>query len=328
MAEGTISRSAGWLLLGRTNRLLDAIRDGGVQPYRKAARDEVGSDVVIKAAGFLHRRLRLNRPLATRMAQRIELRLIQRRVLEGLIGFVRNRIRALFGERVSEVALHVIEARIDDIDRALDAIRLQYPGYWRTVSGRFLSRTAVRLELEAYQRMASEGLLSPELLRHLVGELRSRLESFESIPPLDLGLDVDVLIRNVPLLGELDEAARADLKPLLVPRLALPGERIVRRGERGDAMYFIASGAVEVQRPEDDVVRLGTGEFFGEMALIMRRPRVADVVALSYCRLLMLPREAFRQFLRAHPELMEQVRRSAEDRLRQLHVTDQELADA
>ena len=86
-----------------------------------------------------------------------------------------------------------------------------------------------------------------------------------------------------------------------MPRLALPGERIIRRGERGDAMYFIASGAVEVQRPEDEVVRLGTGEFFGEMALIMRRPRVADVVALSYCRLLMLPREAFREFLRSHP---------------------------
>ena len=103
-----------------------------------------------------------------------------------------------------------------------------------------------------------------------------------------------------------------------MPRLALPGERIVRRGERGDAMYFIASGAVEVQRPGEEVVRLGTGDFFGEMALIMRQPRVADVVALSYCRLLMLPREAFRQFLRTHPELMQQVRRSAEERLRQL----------
>ena len=103
------------------------------------------------------------------MAQRIELRLIQRRVLEGLIGFIRNRIRALFGERVSEVALHVIEARIEDTDRALDAVRLQYPAYWRVASGRFLSRTAVRLELEAYNRMAGEGLLSPELLRHLVG---------------------------------------------------------------------------------------------------------------------------------------------------------------
>ena len=327
MAEGTISRSAGWLLLSRTGDLLDALRDGSVQPYRKVARTEIGSGWAMEIAGFLHRRLRINGPLARRMAQRIELRLIQRRVLESLIGFIRNRIRALFGERVSEVALHIIEARIEDTDRALDAVRLQYPAYWRVASGRFLSRTAVRLELEAYNRMAGEGLLSAELLRNLVGDLRARLESFEAIPPLDLGLDVDMLIRNVPLLGELDEKARADLMPRLVPRLALPGERIIRRGERGDAMYFIASGAVEVQRPEDEVIRLGTGEFFGEMALIMRRPRVADVVALSYCRLLMLPREAFRAFLQEHPELMQQVRRSAEERLRALHE-EVELASA
>ena len=84
------------------------------------------------------------------------------------------------------------------------------------MSGRFLSRTAVRLELEAYHRMATEGLVSPELLRHMVGELRTRLESFEAIPPLDLGLDVDTLVRNVPLLGELDDAALAELQRLLV----------------------------------------------------------------------------------------------------------------
>ena len=64
------------------------------------------------------------------------------------------------------------------------------------------------------------------------------------------------------------------------------------------------------------------------MALILRRPRTADVVALSFCRLLMLPRDAFRDFLRTHPELMQPVRRSAEQRLRALQTTGEELAEA
>ena len=89
MTEGTISRSAGWILLSRTSDLLDAIKEGGVQPYRQAARADIGRDRVTQLAGFLHRRLRLNRPLARRMAHRIELRLIQRRVLESLTGFIR-----------------------------------------------------------------------------------------------------------------------------------------------------------------------------------------------------------------------------------------------
>lgn len=327
VAEGTISRGAAGLLLGRTNDLLDAIKEGGVGSYRKAARSGVRVDWLTRLATFLHRRLQINKFLARRMAQRIEIRLIQRRVLESLIAFIRTRVRALFGERVSEVALHVIEARLEDLDRALDAIRLQYPSYWHTISGRFLSRTAVRLELEAYQRMATEGLLSPEILRHMLDELRDRLRDFETIPTLDLQLDVDVMIRNVPLLGELDEEARAELKRLLIPRMALPGERVVREGERGDAMYFIASGAVEVQR-EGAAIRLGTGDFFGEMALVLRRPRVADVVALGYCQLLVLPRDRFRNFLKTHPELMQQVRRSAEERLRQQRVALPERAAA
>ena len=316
IAEGTISRRAGSILLTRTNDLLDAIKEGGVQAYRQTARNNTRLDRATKIAAFLHRRFRINRVLASRMAQRIEIRLIQRRVLENLIAFTRSRIKALFGERVTEVALHVVEARIDELDRALDAIRLQYPAYWHVVSGRFLSRTAVRLELEGYQRMASEGLLSPEILRHMMDELRDRLHDFETIPPLDLNLDIAKLIANVPLLGKLDEEARVELQRLLVPQLALPAERIVRRGERGDAMYFIASGAVEVQRDEGEPIRLGTGDFFGEMALVLRRPRVADVVALSYCRLLVLRRDAFRDFLKRHPDLMQQVRRSAEERLR------------
>ena len=52
MAEGTISRTAGWLLLSRTNELLDALRDGSVQPYRKVARTEIGRDCVMQIAGL------------------------------------------------------------------------------------------------------------------------------------------------------------------------------------------------------------------------------------------------------------------------------------
>ena len=53
MAEGTISRAAGWILLSRTNDLLDAIKDGGVQPYRKAARIDIRRDLGTQIAGLL-----------------------------------------------------------------------------------------------------------------------------------------------------------------------------------------------------------------------------------------------------------------------------------
>jgi len=52
-------------------------------------------------------------------------------------------------------------------------------------------------------------------------------------------------------------------------------------------MYFITSGAVSVDIPSGQV-RLGSGDFFGEIALVARRPRTADVRALGYCSLLAL----------------------------------------
>jgi Na+:H+ antiporter len=50
----------------------------------------------------------------------------------------------------------------------------------------------------------------------------------------------------------------------------------------------------------DEAVRLGRGDFFGEMALLSGLPRAADVVALGYCQLLVLSAADFQRFLAAN----------------------------
>jgi CPA1 family monovalent cation:H+ antiporter len=62
-------------------------------------------------------------------------------------------------------------------------------------------------------------------------------------------------------------------------------------------------------------VRLGTGEFFGEMALLSGQPRRADVVSLTYCRLLLLRRSDYERFLAANPEAKAKIGRIVEARL-------------
>ena len=63
-------------------------------------------------------------------------------------------------------------------------------------------------------------------------------------------------------------------------------------------------------------VRLGSGDFFGEMALLSGRPRMADVVALGYCRVLVLSAAEFRRFLRDYPRARAEIDRVAEERAR------------
>ncbi len=94
----------------------------------------------------------------------------------------------------------------------------------------------------------------------------------------------------------------------------VPDEAVVRRGERGDAMYFISSGAVEV-RVAPQPVQLGSGEFFGELALLVAERRNADVVALGYCQLLSLAARDLNRLFETEPALREQIRAIAQARI-------------
>lgn len=118
----------------------------------------------------------------------------------------------------------------------------------------------------------------------------------------------------MPFFADLDARRIREIAALLKPRLVLPGELVVHKGDPGNAMYFISTGAVKMNIA-DNPVRLGSGDFFGEIALLKEMPRTADVTALSYCQVLSLSVRDFKQLLDANPELRERIERIAEERL-------------
>ena len=127
------------------------------------------------------------------------------------------------------------------------------------------------------------------------------------------------LVAKVPLFRDLDAARLAAVTSVLRPRRAARGARLVRKGDQGDAMYFIVSGEVEVD-PETSAPkgRLAAGDFFGEIALIADRPRTATITALSPCKLLVLLKDDFEGFMEAHPALRDAVRVAAKRRLEEI----------
>jgi voltage-gated potassium channel len=82
------------------------------------------------------------------------------------------------------------------------------------------------------------------------------------------------------------------------------GSAIVRQGQPGDSMYFIAEGEVEV-RTGGARIGLRPGQFFGEAALMTGEPRNATVVATTATRLLRLDVIEFRELASRQPELLE-----------------------
>ena len=129
------------------------------------------------------------------------------------------------------------------------------------------------------------------------------------------------LVAKVPLFRTLDAARIAAVAGVLRARRAERGERLIRKGDQADSMYFIVSGDVEIDTESGAPrSRLGAGDFFGEIALIADRARTATVTALIPCKLLVLHKDDFENFMDAHPDLKEAVRVAAHRRLEELRA--------
>jgi voltage-gated potassium channel len=110
------------------------------------------------------------------------------------------------------------------------------------------------------------------------------------------------LVAKVPFFRDIGTTVIAEVAHLLRAHEYPAGTVIMRRGERGDCMYFIADGEVEI-RLGAAPVRLGAGGFFGEVALLTGDPRNATVVATRRCTLLALDIVDFRGLLARQPDL-------------------------
>jgi CPA1 family monovalent cation:H+ antiporter len=309
----TVSRRAAASLLAHAARLRDRARSEGVEGYQKAAGRILAFNTALRLSRAIHHRIGIARPLARLLGDRFEVQLAARFVLQNVIAFNRDQIEEVFGAGARAAMAQQLEQRFGAIDRAIAALKLQYPIYARQLEVQYLARLAARLEDERYRRLRAESMINQDMYEDLQRKLRPRRRAVEMRPTLDLGLKREDLVGRVAMFAALDMKARRSLARMLRPRLAVPDEVIVHKGERGDAMYFISSGAVEV-RIAPTPVHLGTGDFFGELALLVADRRNADVVALGYCQLLSLAARDLHRLFGTEPALRDQIHAVAQAR--------------
>ncbi|MDP9340806.1 MAG: cyclic nucleotide-binding domain-containing protein [Actinomycetota bacterium] len=95
-----------------------------------------------------------------------------------------------------------------------------------------------------------------------------------------------------------------------------PGKVIVREGDFDRDFFVIVSGSVRVSRNGRKLATLGPGDFFGEMALMCRRPRTATVAAESDTQLLLLGQRRFRVVVDHEPAIAHSIMEKMAERLR------------
>ena len=97
-----------------------------------------------------------------------------------------------------------------------------------------------------------------------------------------------------------------------------PGEFLYREGDKADNMYVLLEGEIEIKVGEY-VKTASEGALIGQAALIEERPRVANAVAKSACRLAQIDRQRFDFLVQQHPQFATYAMKSLVDHLR--HVT-------
>lgn len=125
----------------------------------------------------------------------------------------------------------------------------------------------------------------------MVVAYRSRVAGFDAggaVPLVEFGL-----LRGLDIFAPLPLATVENLAIHARTEFVPAGAQIIRRGEIGDRFYAILEGEVAVRRADGSTVTEAEGDYFGEIALVSRVPRTADVIAIRDCRLLTVAGDLF-----------------------------------
>jgi CRP-like cAMP-binding protein len=110
------------------------------------------------------------------------------------------------------------------------------------------------------------------------------------------------------------------------------GEVIVRQGERGDCMYAVQQGRLEVLRESENgevrIAVLEEGDIFGEMAIFEREARSATIRVLDEARVLTVDKKTFLRRVQEDPSLAFNLVRMMSGRIRKLTGEIASLAKA
>jgi CRP/FNR family cyclic AMP-dependent transcriptional regulator len=130
-------------------------------------------------------------------------------------------------------------------------------------------------------------------------------------------------LNKISLLHSIEPKELAALERRCIWRHATAKEWLIERDDVGTDIYFLSSGVVRVlitPTPDREVILadINAGGYFGEMAAIDGQPRSAGILAITDATIACMPASVFREVLRSHPDISEQLLKQLVGRIRTL----------
>lgn len=129
------------------------------------------------------------------------------------------------------------------------------------------------------------------------------------------------MLENFSLFRDVESGVRHDLEAGMITRAYPKGTIVVHQDDDSQSLYLIVEGQLKIFITGEDgkeltLGLLGTGDYFGEMALLDDEPRMASALVTEDARLAVLSRRHFLACLDRHPAIARTLLRTLSARLR------------
>jgi len=140
------------------------------------------------------------------------------------------------------------------------------------------------------------------------------------------------LLENMPMFKSLNAYERMNVADALFSRAFNDGESIIKQGDEAQCMYFVEHGQVKIVREQDGqskVIKIcEKGDYFGELALLTKKPRAATAYALGQdVKCAILDVDAFERLLGPCVKIMQKNIPDYEEQLRKIFGEKFNIAD-
>jgi CRP-like cAMP-binding protein len=133
---------------------------------------------------------------------------------------------------------------------------------------------------------------------------------------VDRRSDLVETLSRLSLFADLTQPQLEEVAHAADEELFEEGRRILRENLSGSGLFFVLEGEVSVMLAGRELARLGRGEFFGEISVLLGTPPMADVVAASLVRCLVVPQPDVERFLVERPRILYRMFQAEARRLR------------
>jgi CRP-like cAMP-binding protein len=125
-----------------------------------------------------------------------------------------------------------------------------------------------------------------------------------------------ILLKSTEIFQNTPEQELIDIAYIMQEIEVEPGTSLFNKGDEGNSMYLVYSGAVSIHDGAHQFAILEPNEIFGELSLLDTEPRSASATAVTECGLLKLNQEPFYEVLMQNSKVLKGIMRTLCKRLR------------